>query len=124
MIAKLQNFSDRDSTDVTLLEDGDYLTEIKERSEAYLYDILQKLYPSHIVKWLNYNSDTRSFNESYQHHDFEILDNNRNVVHYIDCKATPHQKRTFYLTTNEWDFFLDCVAKRKSYQIYRVFNLT
>jgi hypothetical protein len=44
-------------------------------------------------------------------------------LHYIDCKGTPQEKKTFYLTINEWSFFLDCIQNEKSYQIYRVFNV-
>lgn len=110
------------TNDVTTKID-DYFTEIKEKSEEYLFNLLRKEYPSQIVKCLNYNEQTEQFEESWGNHDFEILNQNGTILHYIDCKGTPQQKRTFYLTSNEWDFFLDCVQNGKSYQIYRIFNV-
>jgi hypothetical protein len=122
VIEGLLSVSGRDATDVTTRTD-EYLIEIKEKSEAYLFEVLKGLYPNHNVKWLNYNEVSESFHESWQDHDFEILDSYGNVLHYIDCKGTPRQKRTFYLTSNEWDFFLNCVQKGWNYQIFRVFDM-
>lgn len=122
VIESLTRVSGRDNNDVTIKTD-DYFTEIKEKSEEYLFNLLRREYPSQIVKWLNYNEQTEQFEESWKNHDFEILNKNGTALHYIDCKGTPQQKRTFYLTSNEWDFFLDCVQNGKSYQIYRIFNV-
>jgi len=121
-IESLASVSGRDANDVTTQIDVYYI-EIKEKSEAYLFQVLKELYPNHTVKWLNYNKETQSFDESWQDHDFEILDSGGNVLHYIDCKGTPGQKRTFYLTSNEWDFFLKCIRKGWNYQIFRVFDM-
>lgn len=122
VIEGLISVSGRDATDVTTRID-EYLIEIKEKSEAYLFEILKELYPNHTVKWLNYNEESENFHESWQDHDFEILDSDGNVLHYIDCKGTPRQKRTFYLTANEWNFFLNCVQENGNYQIFRVFDM-
>jgi hypothetical protein len=121
VIESLTRVSGRDNNNVTTKIDV-YFTEIKEKSEAYLFNHLKKSYPFQIVKWLNYNEHTEQFEESWKNHDFEILNKNGTVLHYIDCKGTPQQKKTFYLTSNEWEFFLDCVQNKKSYQIYRIFN--
>lgn len=122
-IAELEGVTGRATYDPTVTFDDSYHNEIKEKSERYLFGVLKKIYPSNIVVWLNYNETKNAFEESWENHDFEILNKNRTVLHYIDCKGTPQQKRTFYLTSNEWDFFLDCVQKGKSYQIYRIFNV-
>jgi hypothetical protein len=123
-VAQLEGVSGRASYDATVSYDEAYHHEIKEKSEKYLYEILKKQYPKHTVKWLNYNDKTETFEESWQNHDFEIIDRNGNILHYIDCKGTPQSKRTFYLTDNEWRFFLSCVQKGQNYQIYRIFNVS
>jgi uncharacterized protein YktA (UPF0223 family) len=123
VIESLTRTSGTATYNATVSFDNEYHNEIKEKSEVYLFDILEKAYPSKIVKWLNFNAETEIFEESWQNHDFEILNKDGTVLHYIDCKGTPQQKKTFYLTSNEWAFFLDCVKKETSYQIYRVFNV-
>lgn len=122
-LQKTMNTEARQANSNPTISHDEYFDEIKWRSEEYLFNILQKEYPSQIVKWLNYNEDTNAFEESWENHDFEILNQDGVVLHYIDCKGTPQQKRTFYLTENEWRFFLNCVKKNESYQIYRVFNV-
>ena len=122
-VAELEGVSRTVTYNATVSHDDDYHNVIKEKSEAYLFSILKKLYPSQIVKWLNYDEINSKFEESWKNHDFEILDKKGNVLHYIDCKGTPQNKKTFYLTSNEWNFFLDCVKKETSYQVYRIFNV-
>jgi hypothetical protein len=122
-VAELEGVSDRAIYDATVSFDDNYHNEIKEKSERYLFGVLKDLHPKHIVTWLNFNEKTNQFSESWEHHDFEIQDKDGNILHYIDCKGTPQQKRTFYLTSNEWGFFLDCIQNGKSYQICRVFNV-
>lgn len=122
-IAELEGVSGRASYNATVSFDDDYHNEIKEKSEKYLFGVLKKIYREDTVVWLNYNEATNSFKESWQNHDFEIHNRSGEVLHYIDCKGTSQQKETFYLTSNEWSFFLDCVQNGKSYQIYRVFNV-
>lgn len=122
-IAELEGGSGTATYSATVSSDDNYHDEIKEKSETYLFGILKKLHPLQVVKWLNYNEVTATFKESWEHHDFEIQDENGNVLHYIDCKGTPQNKKTFYLTSNEWRFFLNCVKNKESYQIYRVFNM-
>ena len=96
----------------------DYHDEIKEKSEKFLNLHLQKEYQNNVV-WLNSNEDG-SFFESWENHDFQILDDQGNILNYIDCKGTPANKKTIYLTQNEWDFFL---SNTDNYQIYRIFNI-
>ena len=98
----------------TLTIDDDYSEEIREKSESFLYDFLCRKYGQDYVKWLNQNG------ESYQDHDFEILDDLDDAIIYIECKGTPNNKQTFYLTDKEWGCFL---SKPENYQVYRVYNL-
>jgi len=75
--------------------------------------LLKKKYPER-VKWLNQNGESNS------DHDFEILDlDGETIEYYIECKGTPKNKPTFYLTKNEWWLFLN---HTKNYQIYFVKN--
>jgi hypothetical protein len=120
-IEELESYSKRASYDATVTYDNDYHDEIKFKSESYLYKILCSKYDN--VVWLNFDKEKDCFIESWENHDFEILDDDEKVIHYIDCKGTPKQKKTFYLTTNEWNFFLSCIDKGFNYQIYRVFNI-
>lgn len=66
------------------------------------------------MKWLNKSG------ESYNHYDFELLDEQGNIIQVIECKGTPRDKPTFYLTAQEWHFFLE---NKKLYQLFRVFNV-
>jgi len=86
---------------------------IRKASEEYLFEILNKKYPDR-VKWLNQTG------ESNEDHDFEILElDGATIEYYIECKGTPKNKPTFYLTKNEWRLFLN---HTKNYQIYFVRN--
>lgn len=120
-IAELEGVSRTASYSPTVVSYDDYHDKIKEQSERYLYDFLKSNNTK--LKWLNYNEADDCFIESWANHDFEILDSNGNIKHYIDCKGTPQQKRTFYLTDNEWNFFLECIENNINYQIYRVFDV-
>jgi len=100
-------------------ESDDYTKVIGEKSEKYLFEILKDRFPSLRVISLNINGEGH-FTESYKNHDFEIINNDGIVINYIDCKGTPNIKRTFYMSENEWEFFL---ANTDNYQIYRVFNV-
>lgn len=112
---RLQNLIDNQDIDSTTLTiDSDYSEEIKDKSEKYIYKILCKKYGSEKVQWQNEKE------ESYNQFDFIILDENKGILKYIDCKATAKQKPTFYLTNFEWEFFL---KNKNQYEIYRVYNL-
>jgi hypothetical protein len=78
-----------------------------------LFKLLCEKHGKNNIKWLNENK------ESYNHYDFEVLDKEGNLKLLIECKGTPREKPTFYLTSDEWDFFLENSA---IYQLYRIFN--
>jgi hypothetical protein len=118
IIENLTRVSGRDLNDITTRID-EYTNEIKERSERFLFQYLKNKFPSVNVVWLNADEDG-NFVESWESHDFEIQDKKGNVRYYIDCKGTPKSKKTFYLTQNEWEFFLENTS---NYQIYRIFNI-
>lgn len=101
-----------DSTTLTI--DNEYSESVRQRSETFLYKLLCDKHGTTKVKWLNQTG------ESFSHHDFELLDENGKVVQLIECKGTPKDKPTFYLTANEWTHFL---TNKDVYQVYRVFNV-
>jgi len=118
LIENLTRVSGRDPNDITTKID-EYTNIIKEKSEEYLFNYLKEQFPDFKIIWLN-SGDDNNFVESWENHDFEIQDNNGRVINYIDCKGTTRSKRTFYLTQNEWEFFLN---NKEIYQIYRILNV-
>lgn len=121
IIKELQTPKARAKSNPTTSFDNDYLQDICEQSETFLYEYLKNEYPGYSVEWLN-SSDEESFLESFNNHDFELYHQDK-LVCVIDCKGTPANKRTFYLTKNEWEYFLDCVEQKIQYLVYRVFNV-
>lgn len=101
-----------DSTTLTI--DNEYSESIRKLSESFLYNLLCEKHGASKVKWLNQTG------ENFNHHDFELLDEDGNLVQLIECKGTTKEKPTFYLTVDEWTHFL---ANKEIYQIYRVFNV-
>lgn len=96
-----------------IIEDAELNEKIRQISEKYLYEILKVKYPNR-VRWLNENG------ESMSNHDFEILEEDRTIEYFIECKGTAAQKTTFFLTKNEWMLFLN---NTKNYQVYFIQNV-
>ncbi|MBN1181722.1 MAG: DUF3883 domain-containing protein [Bacteroidales bacterium] len=101
-----------DSTTLTI--DNEYSESIRQRSESFLYKFLCNKHSATKVRWLNEKA------ESFSHHDFELLDDNGKTIQLIECKGTAIDKPTFYLTADEWNYFL---TNKEVYQLYRVFNV-
>lgn len=101
-----------DSTTLTI--DNEYSESIRQRSEKFLYKVLCDLHGTDKVRWLNQNG------ESNNHHDFELLDDSGQVSMFVECKGTSKDKPTFYLTSDEWQHFLE---NKEIYELYRVFNV-
>ena len=95
-----------------VIEDSVLNEKIRDKSESYLYDFLKRKYYER-VNWLNENG------ESYQDHDFEILDLDNSVEYFIECKGTSQNGQQFYMTKEEWRLFLN---HTKNYQIYFIQN--
>ncbi|GAA4448692.1 hypothetical protein GCM10023189_06940 [Nibrella saemangeumensis] len=98
----------------TLTIDTEYSENIRQRSESFLYKMLCDKHGASKVKWLN------QAGESFSHHDFELWDENGKLVQLIECKGTAKDKPTFYLTSNEWNHFLE---HKDLYQLYRIFDV-
>lgn len=113
----------RDSSDITTQDlDNTYIKRVTQKSERFVFEQLKRKYAGYTVEWLNQRNDTGEFEESFEPYDFRVIDSAGKVLHYVDCKGTVGDKKTFYVTQDEWKFIADCLAEQKSYQIYRVFN--
>ena len=98
------------------IEDKMYFKEIRQKSEQYVYDMLKTQYGSDNVIWNNFER------ESYLPYDFLVKIPNGEIK-YIECKGTPKDKQTFYMSQSEWFFYQDTKKKGESYEIYRVNNV-
>lgn len=98
------------------IEDNLYFEKIKQKSEQYVYNKLKNQYGSDNVIW--YNSE----NESYLPYDFLVKMPN-GISKYIECKGTPKDKQTFYMTQSEWFFYQEHKRTESLYEIYRVNNV-
>ena len=98
------------------IEDKMYFKEIRQKSEQYVYDMLKTQYGSDNVIWNNFER------ESYLPCDFLVKIPNGEIK-YIECKGTPKDKQTFYMSQSEWFFYQDTKKKGESYEIYRVNNV-
>ncbi|HEY0895173.1 MAG TPA: DUF3883 domain-containing protein [Sphingobacteriaceae bacterium] len=97
----------------TTLGNSDFQNDVGAESESYLNSMMTEKYGADRVEWLNELTDAKL------PYDFIIRDPEGNVFQYVDCKGTYAQKPTFYMTANEWRFFLE---NKDHYQVYRVFN--
>ncbi len=113
-IIRINALIDSGLESTTLTIDLDYSESLRQKSEIYLYELLCDKYGINKVRWINQEG------EKFEPYDFEILDEDDNVIKLIECKGTAKKKPTFYLTSNEWSFFL---SNREMYQIIRVLNV-
>lgn len=101
---------DNDNEESIVISENSELNErIRLASESFLYKRLYEKYADR-VKWLNQDKESGS---SY---DFEVLDTFDNTPEfYIECKASMYPQNVFYLTKNEWLFFL---RNTSNYQLF------
>ena len=64
------------------------------------------------VYWLN------EFNEQNKPYDFEVIDNG--IKLFIECKGSINKKDEFFLTKNEWQYYL---KNRSNYRLFFVQNI-
>jgi hypothetical protein len=111
---RISSLVEGDVESTTLTIDSEYSESVRKRSEQFLYKLLCEKHGASKVRWLNEKG------ESGSHHDFEVIDDNGKITTFIECKGTPKDKRTFYLTADEWAHFLKF---KEIYQIFRVFDV-
>jgi hypothetical protein len=110
-IEGLQKGENKDYNDenVVIYEDKELNEKIRISSEAFLNEKLIQKYGDK-VKWMNKEKESGS---SYDFEVSGIFDNDPEF--YIECKASMHSEKVFYLTKNEWMFFLQNTSK---YQLF------
>jgi hypothetical protein len=113
----LNNFTSNKKSILFLTEEDTQLNEkIRIASEEALFHHL-KLQHGDRVRWLNDPI------EKGDDHDLEILERNSDKpVVYIECKGTPGNKPTFYLTANEWRLALKHGPKYELYFVQHCFG--
>ena len=96
------------------IEENPELNErVRLASESFLYAKLKEKFGTRI-KWLN------ETNESYQDHDFEVIDPfDDSKEYFIECKASMYADKVFLMTKKEWLFFLE---NKNNYQVYFISN--
>jgi hypothetical protein len=99
--------------DLVINENQELNKKIGRMSEQFLFEKLRKKYGERLV-WLNKNE------ESFQDHDFEVIDDDKSVEYFIECKGTKGNEKFFYLTKNEWELF---IKNTKNYQVYFVHDI-
>jgi len=99
--------SNPEEDEFTTNEDEELNKVIGNISEKYLYTYLKSKWDK--TKWINENG------EQGKPYDFEV--ENEGVIYYIECKGTTSSSNEFFLTLNEWFFYL---ANRKNYRLYFV----
>ncbi|WP_046246837.1 protein NO VEIN domain-containing protein [Hymenobacter terrenus] len=104
------------SDTISALEDEQLNERIRVASEKALFHHLGQKYGDK-VHWLNDPV------EAGGDHDFEIIDFDSNEpLLYIECKGTPGNKPTFYLTANEWRLALKHGSKYELYFVQNCFD--
>lgn len=113
-IKKQQKDKDEDEReDIEIKENVDLNEKIRAASELFLFNKLIEKFGNR-VKWLNKEG------ESFKDHDFEVIDSMEDSIeYYIECKGTLKNEKTFFMTKNEWMFFLE---NKKNYQIFLIIN--
>lgn len=102
------------STPPTIIPDGT----TGRFGEELVYKELVARFGKDRVLWLNEGGET------YHEYDFEILNQKRTVLYYLDAKATitgeiSGDSVPIYIRTSEWDFMQKC---KDNYIIGRVYN--
>lgn len=92
-------------------EDETYNRAIGYKCEKYLHSVFLKNNWEK-VNWLN------EVSEQSMPYDFEVTVNGINF--YIECKGTVTSSKEFFLTKNEWLFYL---KNRKNYRLYFVIGV-
>lgn len=96
---------------VDVIENEANNSRVGHKAEKYLYAELLKNNWDEVV-WINKET------EQYLPYDFKII--NKSEVFYYECKGTANDSNEFFITKNEWLFYL---ANRKNYRLCFVSNV-
>lgn len=110
-IESLQKRESNDDNDenVIITENQELNERIRKASEGYLNEKLIEKFGDR-VKWMNKEKESGS---SYDFEVSDIFDNDPEF--FIECKASMHPDKVFYMTKSEWIFFLQNTNK---YQLF------
>jgi hypothetical protein len=110
-IESLQKRDNNDDNDenVIITENQELNERIRIASEGYLNEKLIEKFGDK-VKWMNKEKESGS---SYDFEVSDIFDNDPEF--FIECKASMHSDKVFYMTKSEWMFFLQNTNK---YQLF------
>ena len=87
------------SEELEIAEDSEFNLKIGRHAESVLNSYLKDVVNLKNCKWNN------EIQEKYEPYDFKIEDGLN--LKYIECKSSVGLEKNFYLTKNEWNFFLD-----------------
>lgn len=107
-ISYLRKASAEDENEFIANEDESFNRTVGYKCEKHLNSIFIKNNWEK-VNWLNEE------NEQSKPYDFEVIVSG--VNYYIECKGSINSSKEFYLTKNEWQFYLQ---NRKNYRLYFV----
>lgn len=94
--------------EIEIIENTELNTQIGFNAEKFIFEYLQKNKVENLV-WNNeYEESYKSFDMQYSHN---------NETHFIECKGSPNNENYFYLTKDEWNFFLN---NKENYKLYYV----
>ncbi|MGE8536635.1 MAG: protein NO VEIN domain-containing protein [Chryseobacterium sp.] len=85
--------------ELEILEDSEFNLKIGRHAESVLNSYLKDVVKLKNCRWNN------EIKENYEPYDFKIEDG-LNLT-YIECKSSVGLEKNFYLSKNEWNFFLD-----------------
>lgn len=97
--------------EIEIIENTELNTQIGYNAEKIIFEYLQK----NKVESLVWNNEKE---ESYKSFDMQFSHNNQ--IHYIECKGSPNNENYFYLTKDEWIFFL---KNKNNYKLYYVSSI-
>lgn len=85
--------------EIFINEDPILNAKIGRHAEEIAYKYLSAKMPDIILSWEN------EITESFMQYDFSFV--KENLTNYIECKGTTGSEKYFYLSKNEWSFFID-----------------
>lgn len=97
--------------DIEIIENKELNIQIGYNAEKIVFEYLQK----EKVENLIWNNENR---ESYK--SFDMQYNHNNETHFVECKGSLNSENYFYLTKEEWNFFLNNKDNYKLFYVSKV----
>ncbi|MGV8914665.1 MAG: protein NO VEIN domain-containing protein [Kaistella sp.] len=97
---------------IVIDEDPIRNAKIGRKAEEIANEYLSAKMPEIVLSWEN------EITESFMQYDFSFV--KENLTNYIECKGTTGSEKYFYLSKNEWSFFID---NRDRYELILISEL-